>query len=427
MFQRMITYGKNVSASSPFLRYVLTLVTGTAAAQVVVFFMTMIITRLYGREMIGEFGTFNAIVAVVVAVAAGRYDMALMLEADDRDAKVLAKLAFRTILVVSFIVTFLSFPLRPLVAHHYSQAVADWLPLAGLTTLFMSGAALVQYWYNRKTDYKTIALNRVQQQIGTSGGQVVFGWAGLHSIAGLISGQILGQAWAFFNLGFRAKDLRHLDTTGSKSMKALARKHWKMPVLNGPNVLVDTVRANGINLLIGRVSVGDFGEYLIANQVVSVPVTLINSAVSQVFFQKLSTIQPGHMLKEVRNLVKRALIIGTIPFALLWLVAPWLLPILFGPDFSQSGYYARALIPWMAMLLITSPISTLFVTTGTQHWLLVFSILYTLGSLSWLIFSPLDLLGTIYVLGLIMAAFLLVMTAMSIFAARRFDRRAANA
>lgn len=424
MFDRISAHVKSVAASSPFLRHVLTLVTGTALAQMVVFFMMMIITRLYGRETIGELGTFNSIVAIAVAIAAGRYDMALMLEKDDRDAKVVAMLALRLIAINSLVITVLAFPLRDAVANLYSESVANWMPLAGLTTFFMAGATLFQYWYNRKTDYKTIAKNRVVQQVGTSSGQVIFGWAGVHTLPGLVGGQIVGQAYAFFNLGIRAKDLRTLDVSGARPMRKLARKHWKMPVLNGPNALIDAVRINGINLLIGRVSIGDFGEYNIANQVVNVPVMLINSAVSQVFFQKLSTIEPGQMLPEVKNVIKRAILIGGTPFALLWLVAPWLLPILFGADFSQSGYFARALIPWMAMLLITSPISTMFVVTGTQHWLLIFSILYTIGPLTWLLVSDLDLLGTIYVMGLIMAAFLVAMTIMSLFAARRFDRRA---
>lgn len=424
MLERLSNYVKSVAASSPFLRHVLTLVTGTAIAQVIVLFMMMIITRLFGRETIGELGTFNSIVAIAVTIAAGRYDMALMLEKDDRDAKVVATLAFRLIAINSFVITLLAFPLRSVFAHHYSEAVANWMPLAGLTTFFMAGATLFQYWYNRKTDYKSIARNRVVQQVGTSTGQVLFGWAGVHTLPGLIGGQIVGQAYAFFNLGIRAKDLRTLDTSGAHTMRELARKHWKMPVLNGPNVLVDAIRINGINLLIGRVSIGDFGEYNIANQVVNVPVVLINSAVSQVFFQKLSMIEPGAMLGEVKNVIKRAVLIGSIPFALLWLVAPWLLPMLFGSDFSQSGYYARALIPWMAMLLITSPISTMFVVTGTQHWLLIYSILYTVGPIAWLLVSPLDLLGTIYVMGAIMAAFLIAMTIMSLFAARRYDSRA---
>lgn len=423
MFQRFSAYVKSVAESSPFLRYVLTLLTGTAVAQVIVFFMMMIITRLYGRETIGELGTFNSIVAIAVTIAAGRYDMALMLEKDDRNAKVVALLGMRLIAINALVITVLAFPLRSVVQNHYSEAVANWLPLAGLTTFFMAGATLLQYWYNRKTDYKTIARNRVVQQVGTSGGQVLFGWAGLRTLPGLVGGQIIGQAYAFTNLSIRAKDLRKLDTTGARPMRELAKKHWKMPALNGPNVLVDSIRTNGINLLIGKVSLGDFGEYNIANQAVKVPVILINSAVSQVFFQKLSHIKPGEMYKEVKNSIKRALLIGTVPFILLWIIAPWLLPILFGSDFSQSGYYARALIPWMLMLLITSPISTMFVVTGTQHWMLIYSIFYTIAPLTWLIMSPMDLLGTVYVLGLIMAGCLILMTIMSLFAAKRFDKR----
>ncbi len=426
MFQRISAYVKSVAASSPFLRHVLTLITGTAVAQVIVFFMMMIITRLYGRETIGELGTFNSIVAIAVTIAAGRYDMALMLEKDDKNAKVVALLGMRLTAINALVITVLAFPLRSVAKAHYSEAVANWLPLAGLTTFFMASATLLQYWYNRKTDYKTIAKNRVVQQVGTSGGQVLFGLAGLRTLPGLIGGQIVGQAYAFFNLGIRAKDLRKLDTTGARPMRELAKKHWKMPALNGPNVLIDSIRTNGINLLIAKVSLGDFGEYNIANQAVKVPVILINSAVSQVFFQKLSKIEPGEMYKEVKNSIKRALLFGTAPFALLWIIAPWILPILFGSDFGQSGYYARALIPWMLMLLVTSPISTMFVVTGTQHWMLIYSVFYTSAPIIWLIFSPYSLLGTVYVLGLIMAGCLTIMTIMSLFAAKRFDRRGSS-
>ena len=145
MFDRISSYVKSVAASSPFLRHVLTLVTGTALAQMVVFFMMMIITRLYGRETLGELGTFNSIVSIAVTIAAGRYDMALMLEKDDRDAKVVAMLALRLIAINSLVITVLAFPLRDVVANLYSETVASWMPLAGLTTFFMAGATLFQY------------------------------------------------------------------------------------------------------------------------------------------------------------------------------------------------------------------------------------------------------------------------------------------
>ncbi|MDO5727567.1 MAG: oligosaccharide flippase family protein [Bowdeniella nasicola] len=385
--------------------------------------MMMIITRYFSSTTWGELGTFNSIAAILIAIAAGRFDLAIMLEHDDRAAKVLVQLSFRIIVAVSVLGGIISWLLRPILAEHYSEAVARWMPLIGVSTLFTAGATMLQYWYNRKTDYKTIARNRIERQVGSSGGQVVCGWLGIITLPGLLFGQLIGQVYAFFNLSRKASDLRALDTKGAPTMGQLARKHWKMPVLNGPNVLVDSVRTNGINLLIGSISIASLGQYLLAYQAVQVPVTLINSAVSQVFFQKLSLVRPGAMFAEVRRAIKRATLIGIGPFALLYWLAPWIFPIVFGSGWEDAGYFARALIPWLFFNLITSPISNMFVVTGTQHWLLGFAILYCVAPLTWLSLSPYPLLETTYVLGAIMAGCLLCMTGLSLLAARRFDRR----
>lgn len=427
MLKRLAAYISSVRKSSPFLRHVVTLMTGTALGQAVVFLIMPILTRIFGREMLGELGTYNSIAAVIVAIAASRYDMAIMLERDDGDAKVVAMFALRSVAVFAVLSTITAFVARPIVRHHFSATVATWLPFVGITTFFLAGAVTLQYWYNRKTDYKTIAANRVQQQIGQAGGQLVCGVAGWIALPGLIVGQTIGQAFAFFNLSIRAKDLRTIDISNATPMRTLVRKHWKMPLLNGPNVLLDAIRINGINLMIGAISVGSLGEFIVAQQTVNVPVSLINSAVSQVFFQKLSLIEPGGMYVEVKRAVKRALIIGIVPFGLFYIVAPWLLPLYFGSNFPNTGYYAQALIPWMMMLLVTSPISTMFVTTGTQHWLLAFSAFYMIVPITWLILTPYDLLVTVYVLGGLMAGCLVIMTGMSLLAAKRYDSHGTNA
>lgn len=423
MFKRLVTHVRSVSKSSPFLRHVVTLMTGTALGQIVVLLVMPILTRLFGRELLGELGAYNSVVAVVVTIAASRFDMAIMLERDDANAKVVARIAFRSIVIFALVATVTAFLARPLIAGHFGASVAQWMPYIGITTVFLAGATTLQYWYNRKTDYRTIAANRVQQQIGQAGGQLACGVLGWIALPGLIIGQTIGQAFAFFNLGIRARDLRTIDTTHALPIKKMMRKHWKMPLLNGPNVLLDSLRLNGINLIIGAASVGALGEFIIASQAVRAPVLLINSAVSQVFFQKLSIIEPGNMYREVKRSITRALLVGVPPFILFYVIAPWLLPWYFGAHFSQTGYYAQALIPWMTMVLVTSPISTMFVTTGTQHWMLIYSAFYTVVPIAWLLWTPYELLTTIYVLGLLMAGCLIIMTVMSLFAAKRFDRR----
>ena len=140
------------------------------------------------------------------------------------------------------------------------------------------------------------------------------------------------------------------------------------------------------------------------------------------FFQKLSAIEPGQMRPLVRSTIRRAILIGVVPFALIYLLSPWLFPFFFGDQWDQAGDFARAMTPWLFMLLITSPISNLFVVTEHQDWLLGFSILYTAAPLAWLALSPLDLLATSYILGALMGGLLVLMTLMADLAAGHFDR-----
>ena len=73
------------------------------------------------------------------------------------------------------------------------------------------------------------------------------------------------------------------------------------------------------------------------------------------------------------------------------------------------------------MLLITSPISNLFVVTEHQDWMLGFALLYTAAPLAWLHWSPLEVMPTCYVLGLMMAGLLVLNALLADYAAKQFD------
>jgi len=174
-------------------------------------------------------------------------------------------------------------------------------------------------------------------------------------------------------------------------------------------------------MLVGSYSVASLGQFNLAWRCLEVPLALINAAVGQVFFHKLATLRPGQMRPLVRQVIKRVLIIGTAPFVLLYIVSPWLFPLLFGSSWTEAGSFARALTPWLFILLVTSPLSTLFVVTENQDWLLMFSVVYAAVPLAWLWFSPYSLLTTTYVLGALMCLILVVQILMADAAARQLD------
>jgi len=46
------------------------------------------------------------------------------------------------------------------------------MPLVGLTTFLMSGVELFKFWFNRSSNYRAIAINQAEQQIGVNVGQL---------------------------------------------------------------------------------------------------------------------------------------------------------------------------------------------------------------------------------------------------------------
>ncbi|MGP9539029.1 lipopolysaccharide biosynthesis protein [Brachybacterium sp. AOP43-C2-M15] len=415
---------EKLTTKYPTLRHVMVLLTGTALAQIVVMGVSVFTARIFTPEAFGQFAVYGSLTAIATTIASLRLDMTIMLPEDDDEARRIARIATLSNLVVAGLFSLAALVLRDLVIAQYGDPeLASWLLMGGFTVFFVAQATMMQFWFNRKTDYRTISLNRVQQAVGSAGGQLGFGLLGLRTLPGLVFGTLLGQAYAFVNLRLRSRSLFRPIPEGTASGLELVRRYKKMPLLNMPNALVDSLRINGITLLIGTVALGAVGQFNLAWRILQVPIGLINSAISQVFFQKLARVRPGEMYPLVRATIIRSLLISIVPFGLIYLVSPWLFILVFGQQWDMAGDFARALTPWLAMQLVTSPISTVFVVTDNQQWMLAFSVAFCAAPLSLLYFSPLPLLDTVFWLGLLMAAMLALMLVMSLLAARGYDRR----
>lgn len=406
----------------PTLRHILVLVSGTAVAQMVALGASLITARLFTPEVFGQFAIYGSLTAILITVASLRMDMTIMLPESDDAARRIARVATLANVVVAAAASLLALLLHDLVVSVYgSEELASWLPLAGLTIFFVAQVNVLQYWFNRRTDYRTISMNRVQQQIGSAGGQVAFGAVGVRSLLGLIAGTLVGQAFAFVNLRRKSSDLTEPVAEDTPSAGALVRQYRNMPLLNLPNALVDGIRLNGIPLLIGVVALGAVGQFNMAWRILQAPIGLINSAIAQVFYQKLARVQPGDMLPLVRATMIRSLLIAIVPFGLIYVTAPWLFLLLLGPQWDMAGDIARALTPWLAMQLVTSPISTVFVVAERQGRMLVFSAFFAAVPLGLLYFAPWELLTTLTVLGAAMGMMLVIMMVMALQVARAFD------
>ena len=265
----------------------------------------------------------------------------------------------------------------------------------------------------------------------------------MRSFLGLVLGSFVGLLWALFNLWRQSGEVRRpvgedgasapggdgavgagAEVADAVSMREVAREYRKMPLLNLPNALVDAVRTNGIQMLVGAAALGALGQFSLAWRVLQAPIALLNGAISQVFLERMARVRPGELTALVRAVMKRAVLLGVAPFALLWVLAPWLIPLVFGPQWEEAGYITRALVPWLGMNLITSPLSGVFVVTSKQQWILAHAVIFTVIPLGWLAFSPLEFLATLQVLSIAMALMLALLVFMADLAARAYDKTA---
>ena len=115
-----------------FLRHVLTLLSGTVAAQLIVLLMQPILTRIYGPSAFGGYILFQSLFTTLASVAALRYDMAIMLPRKDADARLLVRAV--TLLIAAFtVVTTIACLLAagPIARMLNNESLEPWLFLLG--------------------------------------------------------------------------------------------------------------------------------------------------------------------------------------------------------------------------------------------------------------------------------------------------------
>lgn len=404
------------------LRRVATLLSGTTIAQVITLAMTIPLARLYGPEQFGFFAIIQSVVAVGVAVASLRFDMAIVLPKTDLEGRVVQKLASRSILIMSLLFSLVLLAASGWVAAKYdSRSLAYALVASGLVVYTTAQIANRQFWLTRKTEFRVIASNRVIGAVATGVFQVLAALI-TRNFLGLLVGLILGQILTLILVNRRIPDLRDPIPGGAPSTLDMARRYKKMPLLNGPNAILDSVRTAGINILIGNIAVAGLGQYSMAFRVTGAPASLISGAIAQVFLQKMSVTEPGAMTKLIRSVLLRIGSLSIPIFTVFYFVAPWLLPSLFGAEWTESGLLAQALVPWIFMLTLTSPLSNLFIVTERQGALLAFAALYAAAPLVFLALTPWGLELTVQGLGLVMAGCLLILLVLAIAVARQYDQ-----
>lgn len=368
----MINRLRRFLPQSHFGRNVAVLMSGTIFAQAIPILISPILTRLYSPDSFGSFALFISIATLLSMVATGKYDFAVMVAKEDPDARTLV------VLVVLLSVVF-SVGLW-LVGLYWGQDLFSllnttvpydplWVGLLPMTVMILAMYQASYVYINRCGAYKCISLSQGGQAIVTSAANIGLGWT-RDSYYYLIVSKLLGLLSSIVILQSAFGSVRAFIAPVSwPSLWGLARRYVNFPKLSLPADMLSQVAADlPIYMLIALYGDASAGLYALSLRVVGVPLTIIGSAVQNVFRQEAAAYysQHGECQRIYIRTFKVLAGLSLFPFLALGLLAVPLFGFIFGEQWVAAGEMTQIMIIMYYFKFIAGPLSYMYFIAEQQ-------------------------------------------------------------
>ena len=348
---------------SEFVRNILTLMTGTTVAQATLVAVAPILTRIYTPEEFGLLALYMAISSIFAVVATARYELAIMLPESHDDASSVFWLS----ILISFFISATVFAIvlfwgESLTNFIGNPEIEQWLYLVPATVLLMGIYQSLNYWNTRNKFFSNVSKSKMVQSVATAGGQLSVAGSSYTSY-GLIGGYTLGQMFGTLYLVFKVykkKKTKPATFTLNRIFGA-AWKYKKFPLFSSYGTIFDKIAQQMPVLILTRYfSPYITGQFSLTYRVLSLPSSLIGSAISQVLFQKVVEIH-NNQPEKLRPYVTKIffiLLLSMLPLvAILNLWGEALFAFVFGDAWREAGALAAILSVAIATRFAVSPIS----------------------------------------------------------------------
>ena len=366
MMDRLRTRLTRLFSPEGFRGPVLTLLSGTTAALALAYLAQPILTRLYLRDDFGVAGYFVAVMTVLISFTSLRYEDALMLPEDDEEAAGVAWLALAVLLLFAGVLGLVAIWREPLAELLGIPAVAPFLLLVPPALLAMRSAKIAELWLIRQRRFRPVTAAQVTATTTMVTARIA---AGLPLIAagaaGLIGGFFLGHLASALVVGtsaLRRSGRLFVRAFSLRRMLRAARRYRRFPLFSTPSALLGALIARlPFFLLPLYFADAIVGLFVLAFNVVAIPLSLVGSAVARVFFVHAAEAHRDARLAEVTETVHRRLVmLGLFPTLALLLAGPDVFAIVFGAIWREAGVYVQYVGPWLFLGAVASPLTRLF-------------------------------------------------------------------
>ncbi len=377
-----------VRGRGSFISHVATLVTGTAISQAITLAAMLVLTRLFAPAAFGLLAVFMTIVSMLSVLGGARYELAIMLPKDDREAAnvfYVATLVLTAICILSLLVVTLLHQRLATVLGGPSMESWFWAIPA---VLFANGFnQVLGYWCGRMKRFRHLAVSRIAQSFGTVVIQIalslVHASGGVALIGGWIFGQSLGTAVLFAQV-VRQDGAFLRSSWDWRAIPRLLRTYRNFPFYKAPFSFVSNSAAQLVVVAIRMFSsLTTVGLFSMASRAIYLPATLVASSMNQVFYEKAATeTAPGRLESFVNRVLRIQVVLMTPLLFFTTFESRLIFATVFGARWTESGAFAAFLAFAGYMYFLISWLDRLFDVNNRQRLALALGIAGNLVSLA---------------------------------------------
>lgn len=380
--------------TSQFIGNVTKLLTGEVFAQAVGFCSMPLLTRLYSPEAFGVMGLFIAISEVGGRMSTLRYDVALVLPKEDREAWSLLRFSATGCLLFSLVLLAVAYPFREDISHAFgSELLMLYFPLIALMIVVLGWQSLAVYWSLRDKQFKSLAKTSAGSSLLGHGCKVLAGFMGCGA-SGLLLGSVAQRIFHLLILRFVVTP-SHMWKWDSKKGEGLrqALVHREFPKYRMPQDTFNSLTRQLPNILLASLfSPTAAGFYILATRVLDLPFAMLQDVVRRVFYvQAVDTHRAGNSL--FRLCLRMTVLIAVVMLPLVLIVFFWgsfLFQLVFGQEWATTGSYAK----WVMLAILFSfsnvPSSVVIPVIGMNRFYLIFEGISMVFRLSVLVFAAMS-------------------------------------
>ena len=341
---------------------------GTAIAQIIAVIGAIYLAKIYGEEAYGFLGVFISIISISSIISTLQLDNCIIISKDEKES--IHWLNFLLLLVP--LITIILFCFFYFVSNYFLDREHTIL-LTILGAILIPFNLLYENFFTFKKEFSIISTSKIFTIISKILLQLfLFTY---YNLLGLIIGYLISQLLLLIYFFYKNNSTFYIPKLNE--IKKGIRKNSSIIKFLLPSNIISSLATNLMPILILAIfGAKEAGVYFFSIKILGMPLFLISSSVSQVFYQKSSELYKKNkkeLLKLTKKIVKTNLLIMLVLLILINTLGIYVLEIFFDKNWSNLRLYTLILSILIFARASYNPISSLIVVIDKNHMGLIFN------------------------------------------------------